>query len=53
MQVGMLEAKDISWQELDRYTKTIESITLDEIRGSREIYFSNNASLVTILSPEK
>lgn len=52
MQVGMLEAKDISWQELDRYTNIIESITLEEIRKSRETYFSNNISLITILSPE-
>ena len=49
----MLEAKDISWQELDRYTNIIESITLEEIRKSRETYFSNNISLITILSPEK
>ncbi len=51
MQVGMLETKDISWQELDRYSNIIESITIEEIKKSREIYFSNKNNLITILMP--
>ena len=53
MQVGMLEAKNISWKELDEYADIIESITLDEIKKSAENFFLNNDSLTTILVPEK
>jgi len=53
MQVGMLEAKNISWKELDKYTDTIESITLDEIKNSAENFFLNNDTLTTILVPKK
>jgi len=53
MQVGMLEAKNISWKELDKYTNIIESISLEEIIKSREIYFSNKTRLITVLSPDK
>ena len=53
MQVGMLEAKNISWRELDKYTDTIESITLEEVKKSGEIYFSDNDTLTTTLIPEK
>ncbi len=49
----MLEAKNISWRELDKYTDTIESITLEEVKKSGEIYFSDNDTLTTTLIPEK
>ncbi len=53
MQVGMLEAKNISWKELDKYTNIIESISLEEIIKSRELYFSKQTRLITVLSPDK
>lgn len=53
MQVGMLETKDIGWQQLDKYNSIIESITLKEIKDSASIYFLSNKVLTTVLRPEK
>ena len=53
MQVGMLETKNISWRELDKYTSIIDSIKLDEIKRAGEVYFVNNNKLITIINPEK
>jgi len=53
MQVGMLEAKNISWKELDKYADIIESITLEEVKKSAEIYFLDSDVLITTLAPEK
>jgi zinc protease len=53
MQVGMLETKDINWENLDNYSSLINSITLDEVKKSGEIYFSNNQLLTTILRPKQ
>jgi len=53
MQVGMLETKDIGWENLDNYNSIIESISLDEVRESASKYFLNNKVFTTILRPEK
>ena len=53
MQVGMLETKDIGWENLDNYNSIIESITLKEIKDSASKYFVNNQVLTTVLRPEK
>ena len=53
MQVGMLETKGISWENLDNYSSIVESITLDEVLKAGEIYFSNDRLLTTILRPKK
>ena len=53
MQVGMLETKNISWKNLDQYTKAIKSITLDEVKNAGRIYFVDNKALTTLLRPEK
>tara|TARA_B100000902_G_scaffold373280_1_gene401071 strand:+ start:825 stop:2156 length:1332 start_codon:yes stop_codon:yes gene_type:complete len=53
MQVGMLETKNISWRELDKYTSIIDSIKLEEIKRAGEVYFVNNNKLITIINPEK
>ena len=37
MQVGMLETKNISWENLDKYDTISESITLDEIKSAGKI----------------
>ena len=42
MQVGMLETKDIGWENLDNYNSIIESISLDEVKESASKYFLNN-----------
>ncbi len=49
----MLEAKNISWKELDKYADIIESITLEEVKKSAEIYFLDSDVLITTLAPEK
>lgn len=53
MQVGMLETKDIGWENLDNYNSIIESISLDEVKESASIYFLNNKVFTAILRPEK
>ena len=53
MQVGMLETKDIGWENLDNYNSIIESISLDEVKESASKYFLNNKVFTTILRPEK
>lgn len=53
MQVGMLETKDIGWENLDNYNSIIESISLDEVRESASKYFLNNKVFTAILRPEK
>ena len=53
MQVGMLETKDISWENLDNYSSVIESITLEDVLNAGEIYFSSDRLLTTILRPKK
>ena len=53
MQVGMLETKGISWENLDNYNSIVESITLDEVLKAGEIYFSNDRLLTTVLRPKK
>jgi zinc protease len=53
MQVGMLETKGISWENLDNYSSIVESITLDEVLTAGEIYFSNDRLLTTVLRPKK
>jgi zinc protease len=53
MQVGMLETKGISWENLDNYSSIVESITLDEVLKAGEIYFSNDRLLTTVLRPKK
>ncbi len=53
MQVGMLETKNISWRELDKYTSIIDSIKLEEIKSAGEVYFDNNNKLITVINPEK
>lgn len=53
MQVGMLETKDIGWENLDNYNSIIESISLDEVKESASKYFLNNKVFTAILRPEK
>ena len=53
MQVGMLETKNISWKELDRYNSITGSITLDEVKASGKKFISDQSPLVTILNPKK
>ena len=53
MQVGMLETKGISWENLDNYSSIVESITLDEVLKAGKIYFSNDRLLTTVLRPKK
>ena len=53
MQVGMLETKNISWENLDKYYTISESITLDEIRFAARSYILNNKPLVTVLRPKQ
>ncbi len=53
MQVGMLETKNISWENLDKYYTISESITLDEIRLAARSYIQNNKPLVTVLRPKQ
>ena len=53
MQVGMLETKNISWRELDKYTSIIDSIKLEEIKRAGEAYLVNSNKLITIINPEK
>ena len=53
MQVGMLETKDIGWENLDNYNSIIESISLDEVKESASKYFLNNNVFTAILRPEK
>jgi len=53
MQVGMLETKDIGWENLDNYNSIIESISLNEVKESASKYFLNNKVFTTILRPEK
>ena len=53
MQVGMLETKDIGWENLDNYNSMIESISLDEVKESASKYFLNNKVFTAILRPEK
>ena len=53
MQVGMLETKDIGWENLDNYNSIIESISLDEVKESASKYFLNNKVFTSILRPEK
>ena len=53
MQVGMLETKGISWENLDNYSSIIESITLEEVLNAGEIYFTNDRLLTTVLRPKK
>ena len=53
MQVGMLETKNISWENLDKYDTISESITLDEIKSAGKSYILNNKPLVTVLRPKQ
>ena len=53
MQVGMLETKNISWENLDKYYTISESITLDEIKSAARSYIQNNQPLVTVLRPKQ
>ena len=53
MQVGMLETKNISWENLDKYTEIIESVTIEEVKKAGETYFLNKNILTTILRPKK
>jgi predicted Zn-dependent peptidase len=53
MQVGMMETKDISWENLDNYSSIMESMTLEEVKNAGEIYFSNDQLLTTVLRPKK
>lgn len=53
MQVGMLETKDIGWENLDNYNSIIESISLDEVKESASKYFLNSKVFTAILRPEK
>ena len=53
MQVGMLETKNISWKELDKYNSITDSITLDEVKASGKKFISDQSPLVTILNPKK
>jgi zinc protease len=53
MQVGMMETKDISWENLDKYSSIMESMTLEEVKSAGKIYFSNDQLLTTILRPKK
>ena len=53
MQVGMMETKDISWENLDNYSSIMESMTLEEVKSAGEIYFSNDQLLTTVLRPKK
>ncbi|MBL6819390.1 MAG: insulinase family protein [Gammaproteobacteria bacterium] len=53
MQVGMLETKDIGWENLDNYNSITESISLNEVKESASKYFLNNKVFTTILRPEK
>ena len=53
MQVGMLETKDIGWENLDNYNSIIESISLNEVKESASKYFLNNKVFTAILRPEK
>ena len=49
----MLETKNISWRELDKYTSIIDSIKLEEIKRAGEAYLVNSNKLITIINPEK
>ncbi|MEL0103143.1 MAG: pitrilysin family protein [Gammaproteobacteria bacterium] len=53
MQVGMLETKNISWKELDKYNSITESITLNEVKAAGKKFISDQPPLVTILNPKK
>ena len=53
MQVGMLETKNISWKELDKYNSITESITLNEVKAAGKKFISDQSPLVTILNPKK
>ena len=53
MQVGMLETKNISWKELDRYNSITNSITLGEVKAAGKKFISDQSPLVTILNPKK
>ena len=53
MQVGMMETKDISWENLDNYSSIMESMTLEEVKSAGKIYFSNDQLLTTVLRPKK
>jgi predicted Zn-dependent peptidase len=53
MQVGMMETKDIDWENLDNHNSIIESMTLEEVINAGKIYFSNDRLLTTILRPKK
>ena len=52
MQVGMLETKNISWKELDKYNSITESITLNEVKAAGKKFISDQSPLVTILNPK-
>jgi len=53
MQVGMMETKGISWENLDNYSSIMESMTLEEVKSAGVIYFSNDNLLTTVLRPKK
>jgi zinc protease len=53
MQVGMMETKGISWENLDNYSSIMESMTLEEVKSAGVIYFSNDHLLTTVLRPKK
>ena len=53
MQVGMMETKDISWENLDNYSSIMESMTLEEVKSAGKIYLSNDQLLTTVLRPKK
>ncbi len=53
MQVGMLETKNISWKELDKYNSITESINLNEVKAAGKKFISDQPPLVTILNPKK
>ena len=53
MQVGMMETKDINWENLDNYSSMMESMTLEEVINAGKKYFSNDLLLTTVLRPEK
>jgi predicted Zn-dependent peptidase len=53
MQVGMMETKGISWENLDNYSSIMESMTLEEVKSAGVKYFSNDHLLTTVLRPKK